>query len=322
MTHKLECIDIGSKYCPCYLAYTNECIVCSILQEKKLCECNWQGVCVYQEYKSNGCKKKDERKTSYATIESIENISEDCVILKLKVDKDIAEQLIEPGAYIFIRNNNLPHYFDTPMSIMDVDVTYGYIYVAYQVLGVKTKELESNKDLFTIRGPYWNGLYGMKSLKKVSGEKCLVIARGIAQAPALLVIKKLVENKNDVTFIIDKANTGSSFIKKYLKGLDVKVLEEDVRSEDGRNLIEDNIRNNDIKLIYCGGSDLLHKSIIKTVDKTGKDPYLVITNNNEICCGEGICGGCIIRLSDGTRVKTCKTQLDPRVLIERRVNND
>lgn len=59
-----DCIDAGSEYCPCHLAETGDCILCSQLSGKKFCDCiNWKGVCIYQEFIWNGKKAKEERET-------------------------------------------------------------------------------------------------------------------------------------------------------------------------------------------------------------------------------------------------------------------
>ena len=46
----MDCIDVGSENCPCYLALTGDCLICSRLQGKDYCGCNWAGVCVYNEF--------------------------------------------------------------------------------------------------------------------------------------------------------------------------------------------------------------------------------------------------------------------------------
>ncbi|KNF07434.1 dihydroorotate dehydrogenase electron transfer subunit [Gottschalkia purinilytica] len=322
MKYRLECVDAGSEYCPCYLAETNNCITCSHLQGKQFCDCEWRGTCIYQEYVNNGYQKTYQREDIPVQVEKRESIGSNCMMLKIKVSKTLARQLKEPGAYVFLRGTDLPHYFDVPMSIMEADDSNGYIYISYQTLGAKTKKLDEDRSEFLLRGPYWNGLYGLKSLKKVSEDNCLVIARGIAQAPAILVIKKLIKNRNKVIFVVDKGVVGEIFIEDLIDGLDIRIIEEDVQSENGKFLIKNILRNEDIGLVYSGGSDVLHASVINMIDQVGVNPNIVITNNNEICCGEGICGGCTIRLSNGVRAKTCKTQLEARKVIERRVFDD
>lgn len=318
MIEPYECIDIGSEYCPCYLAESNDCITCSILQGKEFCECNWMGVCVYHEFKCNGYEKKQVRNNFTSNIIVKKRIADNIYILKLKVTKTIARQLKEPGAYIFIRAENSEQYFDIPMSVMYADDIEDFIIVAYKVLGPKTKKLnESNKNIL-IRGPYWNGAFGLKNLKLVRNKNCLVIARGIAQAPAVLVIEKLVKNNNNVFLLIDKGSAKKNFISDYIRNLNIKVLEENVLSIKGKHIIKDMLINEDIDLVYSGGSDILHYQIIKILDELSLDPLIVATNNNEICCGEGICGACSTYLNDGTVIKACKTQIEVRDIFSRR----
>ena len=49
----LSCADLGSKYCPCHLAYSKDCIGCNMLNKNEICDCIWQGVCVYNEVNHN-----------------------------------------------------------------------------------------------------------------------------------------------------------------------------------------------------------------------------------------------------------------------------
>ncbi len=319
MIKRQECVDVGSEYCPCYLAETGNCITCSQLQGKEFCDCNWRGVCVYQEFVMNGNKIKQQRDYYNSIIEDIHEIRSNSFILKLKVTKTLARQLKEPGSYIFLRDKDLPQYFDVPMSVMQSDTINGVITVAYKAIGVKTNNLKKCKEEVLIKGPYWNGVYGLSNLKKVKEKNCLIVARGISQAPALLAIEKLVKNKNKVALILDKGSIDEIFIYDFIKDMDIEIYEENTMSEEGKALIKNILLNKNIDLVYSAGSDLLHMNIINIIDELGINPYLAVTNNNEICCGEGVCGGCTIRLKDGTRVKPCKTQIDSRKIIERRV---
>lgn len=319
---RLECVDAGSEFCPCYLAETNDCITCSHLQGKDFCNCNWRGVCIYQEYVWNGKKSKVERGTFISKIVNKEEINQSGIILKLKVTKTLSRQLREPGAYVFLRGKNLPEYFDVPISIMDADEMNGYIYIAYQLYGAKTKRLNEENQNLLVRGPYWNGVFGLRNLKKMRDDKCLLIVRGIAQAPSVLVAKKLIKNNNEVTIIADKGKIGKLFIEDYLSELDINIIEEDVMSDKGKFLIKRILKNEKIDLIYSGGSDVLHQEILSIIDELKINPHLVITNNKEICCGEGICGSCSTYLGDGVVVKACKTQIDVRKAIERRILHD
>ena len=322
---RLDCVDVGSEFCPCYLAEINECITCSHLQGKDFCDCHWRGICIYQEYAMNGYKSKMSRQIFNSQIVEKIRISDNCVIIKLKVTKTLARQLKEPGAYVFLRNKDMKHYFDAPMSIMDTDEQNGYIYIAYQILGAKTKMLDKASKEIIVRGPYWNGLLGKRYLKAVENENCLVIARGIAQAPANLVIKKLLYNNNKVTFIVDKGSIEKVIITDFIKNLNSEnllIIQEDIKSDRGKSLIKNNLQTENVKLVFSGGSDVTHAYIIGLIDQKNLNPYIVVTNNNEFCCGEGVCGSCSMFLKNGKSVKTCKTQINIREAIEGRIIGD
>ena len=115
-----KCIDAGSEYCPCYLAEENNCITCTQLQGKNYCDCNWMGVCIYNDFYFLDHKRKDTRLSQEVAILNKEVIN-NMIVLSLKVHKHLARLLKQPGAYIFIRNKFSDHYFDIPISIMDAD---------------------------------------------------------------------------------------------------------------------------------------------------------------------------------------------------------
>ncbi|MDI6707150.1 MAG: sulfide/dihydroorotate dehydrogenase-like FAD/NAD-binding protein [Bacillota bacterium] len=318
---KLECIDAGSEYCPCYLAETNECITCSHLQGKEFCDCNWRGVCIYQEYVWSGYKSKGIRCTCRAALLEKKYLSPNTILFRLGVTRTLARELDNPGAYIFIRNEDKPSYFDVPMSVMAVNTEENEISVAMQVVGAKTKALESVREGLVIRGPYWNGILGQRYLKGMKDGNCLVIARGIGQAPAAKVVRYLCRGDNQVKIIADPGKVGTIFIKEFIGNAPCEIEELDLTSKQGLRIINKYLKNEKYDIVFSGGSDKQHLYIIQEIDKVQDKPYLVVTNNNEICCGEGVCGSCSTRIESGVRVKACKVQLDVRKAIERRILN-
>ncbi len=302
-----QCIDAGSEYCPCYLAEMNNCITCSRLKGKSYCDCNWRGVCIYQEYHFLNYKKKDTREYQEAVIVNREKVGENILIFTLKTHHTLARQLKQPGSYIFIRNRNLEHYFDIPISIMDVDEQQDHIKIAVEIHGVKTQSIKDVSDQLLIRGPYWNGLFGLENLKKTRDSRCLIVTRGIAQAPAVLAINYLLRNKNKVDVIIDKGTANTDLIKTYTEAT---ILEEgcNLYSTEGRTLLHGSLYNGNYQLVMVGGSDYLQENLFSILDEF-KETRVVLTNNKEICCGEGICGACIVYDADGIPIRSCKTQI-------------
>lgn len=302
-----QCIDAGSEYCPCYLAEMNKCITCSRLKGKNYCDCNWRGVCVYQDYHFLNYKKKDIREYQEVSIVNREKIGENLLIFTLQTHHTLARQLKQPGSYIFIRNRNFEHYFDIPISIMYVDEQQDHIKIAVEIHGVKTQSIKDVKDQLLIRGPYWNGLFGLEDLKKANKSRCLIITRGVAQAPAILAINYLLRNNNEVDVIIDKGTANVNFIEAYTKA---NILEQDcsLYSAEGKALLHSHLLNGDYQVALVGGSDYLQENLMPILDQF-KSTKVVMTNNKEICCGEGICGSCIVYDADGIPIRSCKTQI-------------
>ena len=138
-----NCIDAGSEYCPCHLAKTGECIICSQLSGKSFCDCkNWKGTCILQEYHRNGNKPKSQRRTFNGTI--IKKVYEDNGILKLKIKTTISliKGLKRLGSFIFLRSESSQEFYDCPISILEVDEEEEAIVVAIEIRGIKTKTIE------------------------------------------------------------------------------------------------------------------------------------------------------------------------------------
>ena len=319
-------LDNLTEYCPCKLAENGECIVCSQLQGSKFCDCiNWQGVCIYQELINNGKKAKNPRKTIKCKALDIQRFKDNLIILTLEVPHRLAVNLVRPGSYIFIKEEE-EKYFDVPISIMESDVVKNTISLAIEVRGVKTKRFKEVKigDLISIRGPYWNGIFGLTELNNRVNDNILILARGIGMAPMLPVLRRVINNDNNIEIFLDKNPFEEIFIDSYLRKYDVKITETNLinkgtLSEEGRFIIENSIKDKNINMIHLAGPDILTYSVIKYLDEIGnKEIPLSCCNNFKLCCGEGICGACTTRFS-GRRIKRfCKLQTDPRSIFEGR----
>lgn len=301
----LHCIDSGSEYCPCYLAETMNCITCSHLQGESFCNCNWRGMCIFQEFYHCGSKLKETRSSIEAEIINKESIN-DVVLITISVPHGLARELNQPGAYIFLRSKESNHYFDTPMSVMESDPIKDTIKVAVQIYGVKTKTINNVKDTILIRGPYWNGIYGLEHLKKTQNSKCLLLTRGIAQAPALKVIKYLLSHNNTIDAILDGGSINHHFITEN-HGVNI-LGKYNLLEEETLKIIQKQLGKEEYDVIFIGSSDYLRKKITDVIPDLDKRK-IVVTNNNELCCGEGICGSCTKYDLNGIPIKTCKTQI-------------
>ena len=311
MSKTYKCVDAGSEYCPCILAENLECISCSLLQGKDTCDCScsWNGVCILNEFNFNNKKVNKERKTYEGHVTQINSLNSNVFMLKIKTKRELVKNLNRSGSYVFIRGVGKENKFDVPMSVLDIEGDE-YFYIAYKNKGIKTKSLEGVKDLY-IKGPYWNGIQGINYLKVVKNSNCLVIARGIGQSSIVLPIREMIRNSNKVFLFLDNGNENLEYVLDFLKE-DLNIVKGDLYED--INKIKELIIENKIKLLFTSGSDLVHKHIIKAIRDIDENMYYMSSNNNTICCGEGICGSCIRRLETGEKVKMCKSQVNPKKL--------
>ncbi|MBU3103022.1 sulfide/dihydroorotate dehydrogenase-like FAD/NAD-binding protein [Clostridium gasigenes] len=322
----IDCIDAGSEYCPCHLAESGDCILCSQLHGSCFCDCsNWKGVCIYQEFKYNGEKAKEGRKTFNCLVEEKLLYENDVLLIKFKAPHKLAIDLVKPGGYIFIRTD--PNvYFDVPISILESDIETNIITIMIEVRGIKTKKLlgiEKGGEI-TIRGPYWNGVFGLKNIQKQKNRNVLIISRGIGMAPMMPVIQKFTANNNKVYLLLDKEPYKDNYVKEYLDKYNVtpifmNTIDKGDISSECKSMINTFISEKNISNIHIAGADILTYKIIDYMNEINDTKVLLsCCNNTKMCCGEGICGSCTTRFS-GHRVKRfCKVQADPRNVFEGR----
>ena len=301
-----NCMDSGSRFCPCDLVDTLDCISCSHLRGEDYCDCNWNGVCILYEYYMNNMKSRGFREVYDGLIIDKSKIEKDLFLLKIKTEEDLVKELNNIGSYVFINKFNTPNY-NAPMSILDID--RDLIYIAYYEIGVKTKGVNKGERI-KIKGPYWNGIIGKSRLSDVENSSILIYARGIGQSSIVIPIKKL-ESKNKISLFLDKGKTDSLYCLNFIKGSSLEIEEINLFTELGREILLDFIKTHPIDIVISAGAEMAHREIKSLLDELESQVEWFTTNNNILCCGEGICGSCIRKTNNGDRVKTCKTIIDP-----------
>ncbi|ADP77361.1 conserved hypothetical protein [Methanothermus fervidus DSM 2088] len=296
---KFECIDAGTEYCPCYLAKLGECYECPLLRGEKFCDCKWRGICKYYEYIwSTGNIKLRKTVSSKVLNKDMKN---DILFLRLKLPHTFLIELKKPGSYVFIRPSSMPPYFDLPVAVMYVNETYNYIELAVKIKGPKTKALSLEKNSIMVRGPYYNGIIGLKNIENLNKSKCVLILSGMAQTSAVLLINELLKHNNIVFIFKDKLCP--FFIKKYINSNKIEIQTINLN---GNNWLKD-LDLKDIDFIYVGGCRDLQDRIFNFLKARQNKVKVAFSNNNRLCCGEGICGSCEITIS-GYKLRSCKIQ--------------
>lgn len=307
------CADAGGKYCPCHLAYSGDCIKCSLIRGDKVCDCKWQGVCVYDNLKHNKVVPIEERVEELCQIIENKEIEENVFYLKIKIPSNIIRNLCEPGAYVFLKDKNRDSsIYNAPISVMDIDEKNNILEVVVVPRGIKTKPLVKNSEVM-VKAPYFNGIFGLREIKSTSYKNCVIILDGMSQVNSINVIKRLLRNNNHVDVFINENGKKLELIESKIKEMGLNITYFDIETK--KDLLQKYIMENEVSLVYSCGLIPFNKKVLDIVDNINEDIKFVIPNNNLICCGEGICGACTIRLN-GCRIKTCKTQVDGREFLK------
>lgn len=298
--------------------------MCSELCSKTFCDCvNWKGTCIYQEFIWNGKKAKEGRKTYTCKVIDKKIVEDSLIILKIKVPYGLALGLVHPGSLVFLRHPLSENFHNTPISIMEVDTEINTIAVVIDIKGTKTKKINQINigETILVKGPFWNGVLGLRHILNTKHGNCVIIARGIGMAPMMPVVKKLCSNGNKVTLILDKGKYDDIFIKDHLKIYDVNIIECPTLLASGeitdqlKELLSKLKKENSIDLIHCSGADILIYKVMHYIDE---DIKYSCSNNAKMCCGEGGCGGCILNYEGDKVRRMCKLQVDPEYVFERR----
>lgn len=307
------CVDAGTSYCPCHLAKIDSCLICSLLQGQKTCDCKWQGLCTYQEYVWNGKGIKEEKRAHEARIIEKAMVEEKVMILRVLLEsRELLSQYDQPGAFAFIRRGGTPEYYDVPICVMDIDESTSSLTFAIHIVGPKTKVLAAEKEKVLLRGPYLNGIFGLKYIKASFNKNWLLIGGGIGQVSLVSVAKNLLRGDNNITALLELGHLKNNLVGTRLKDMGIAYQKIDSRLFDQRLVFL--LKEGSIDYMYSAGSDVQHKLIGRLLERNGYNIPLVISNNHNLCCGEGICGSCQVHIN-GELIHLCKIQLDSKDIL-------
>ncbi|MDD4564052.1 MAG: hypothetical protein PHE79_00985 [Eubacteriales bacterium] len=320
----MDCIDVGSENCPCYLALTGDCLICSRLQGKDYCGCNWAGVCVYNEFIQGNKKVNNPRKDFEAKIVRRKIYNENLIVYVLDVGKGFAMKVERPGSYLLARAKGAESFYDIPLSIMKTDVEQGHIYLAIKVISSKTKTLIGENDTLLIRGPYRSGIHGISAIvgNKAKDQKVLIIGKGIGIAPGAL-ISQSIGTRASIDMVIDTEKICKEFIKDFIypaqgtervHNEDTEIQYMSLNNKETNNKLETLMQNKNYDSVILLVSDYYIGNLGSLVKMVLPKANLAVSNNFRICCGEGLCGSCSVDTGSGS-IKMCKCRLKGEELL-------
>lgn len=235
------CADVGTRNCPCPLAETGDCLVCSRLSGARECSCRWAGVCVYNEYMQNGSMVRTKRKARSTGILQRLRQGDDLLMLQLRVPRGFALEASRPGSFLFLKPPGAPEMTSVPVSVMAADVEHESLWVILKIISAKTKALAACEDFLEMRGIYRSGLLG----KGVAGmldlhdpgisvrKRWLILTKGVGFAPAVNLIR-WAAGRVDIHVIADPEKGGDDVIRQQFRAWQP----EGHRSEGGRFRLE------------------------------------------------------------------------------------
>lgn len=324
----ISCVDAGTENCPCCLALTGDCLVCSRLQGKDCCGCQWAGVCIYNEFIQGNRKVNNPRKDFEAQIIERKFYKDDLVVYVLDVGKGFALKAERPGSYLFVKGSGAGSFYDIPISVMKTDPEKGQIHLAVKIISTKTKALLTEKEKLAVRGLYRNGVHGITSIinKKEKNQKTLIIAKGIGIAPGILA-SRAFRLKGSVDMVVDAEKISTALIEDYLTEesgkpapkVSIQSIREpsenkavqymSLTEKDAGNRLERLMEKGQYDNVILLVSDYYIETLGKMIRKTLPSADLAVSNNFRICCGEGLCGSCTVDTNTGETIKMCKCQL-------------
>lgn len=328
------CADAGTANCPCPMAETGDCLVCSRLSGKDSCDCRWAGVCVYNEYIQNNQTVRMKRENMKAAIVKKTYYDDTLVVMLLAVPKGFALEAALPGSFVFVNAQGRTAFSNVPVSVMMSDAEKNTICIALKIISAKTKAVASAEDFLYVRGVYKNGLLG-KGLaglyEDVKGQTAggsisqdagienaaaqwLVITKGIGFAPAVNLLK-WAAGRVKVHMAVDTQKINQELIRDCMQELtdiennDTAVEYVSLADFSGEMpnkglTMTDMGCSADYDRIIIFTSDFYIKKLTSHMEYAGDK--VVFSNNFRMCCGEGICGACGHADSCGVFSKMCK----------------
>ena len=235
------CADVGTRNCPCPLAETGDCLVCSRLSGARECSCRWAGVCVYNEYMQNGSMVRTKRKARSTGILQRLRQGDDLLMLQLRVPRGFALEASRPGSFLFLKPPGAPEMTSVPVSVMAADVEHESLWVILKIISAKTKALAACEDFLEMRGIYRSGLLGKGAAGMLDlhdpgisvRKRWLILTKGVGFAPAVNLIR-WAAGRVDIHVIADPEKVGDDVILQQFRAW----RPESHRNEGGRFRLE------------------------------------------------------------------------------------
>ena len=308
-----RCIDAGREGCPCALAESGNCLVCSRLSGGTCDDCSWQGTCIYTLWEQNSHRIIRERKNRLLDIKEIRTYGPGFNVFVLKADKGFCQKARTAGAFVFVKTPEDHDWFGAPVSVLKSEPDRGLLHLAVCACGPKTHRILQETKSLSVRGIYYNALAGQRGLL-TDPEETFVFTKGIAIAPLRNYLdggSRYQRQLRNLHLFADLSKTGPDFFREYFGDLAARSVEirdfarEGLCSLDRLDYLEAQCLGHARVNVFALTSPYYADQIQRAV---GRDKIILRPTEGNMCCGEGVCGACTYNDRNGNVIRRCKNR--------------
>lgn len=306
-----RCIDNGHEGCPCTLAQSGNCLVCSRLNGGTCDDCSWQGACVYALYEQNGRQIIQERKNRLLPIKEVRTYGPNLKVFVLEADKGFCQKAGTAGAFVFVKTPETHDWFGAPISVLKSQPDHGLVHLAVCACGPKTNRVLQETKALHVRGVYYNALSGQRGLL-LDPEETFVFAKGVAIAPLRNYLdggSRYSRQLQNMYLFADLEKTGMDFFQDYFGDLAVRAVEIRDFAKEGLCSLErlDHLEAQCLGRARINVLALTSPYYVSQIQRAvGAGKMILRPTEGNMCCGEGICGACTKIDAYGRMIRRCK----------------
>ena len=306
-----RCIDAGREGCPCALAESGDCLVCSRLGGGSCDDCGWQGTCIYTLYEQNGRQLIQERQNRLLDIAEIRTYGPNFKVFVLEADKGFCQRAQTAGAFVFVKTKKDHDWFGAPISVLKSEPDRGRLHLAVCACGPKTSRILQEEETLSVRGVYYNALSGQSHML-TDPEETYLFAKGVAIAPLRNYLdggsryRRQIQNLHAY---IDLEKTGMDFFLDYFGDLPADAIRIRDFAREGLCSLEqlDYLERQVMARARINVMALTSPYYAAHVQRAvGKEKTILRPTEGNMCCGEGICGACTEVDRQGHLIRRCK----------------
>ena len=306
-----RCIDAGREGCPCTLAESGNCLVCSRLQGGTCDDCCWQGTCIYTLYEQNRHRIVRERQNRLLPVRYVRVYGPNLKVFVLEADKGFCQKAGTAGAFVFVKTEQDHDWFGAPISVLKAEPEKGLIHLAVCACGPKTNRILQETNQLSVRGIYYNALAGQSGLL-TDPEETFVFAKGVAIAPLRNYLdggSRYRRQLRNLQAYIDLDKTGMDFFLDYFGDLPASAVQIRNFAKEGLCSLDqlDHLESQALSRARINVLALTSPYYVAHIQRAVREEKTILRPaEGNMCCGEGICGACTEVDRQGRTIRNCK----------------